>query len=171
VFSRTGGADDVGQRSQASLREQYPSEEDWAFKAAHQAAMYNSLSPKVNMAEVQLSSERGNLVPKKRFIEQELLTTQQGSYIQLIPQLQSPQELIEILGTPGSAIADATGLHLLPLHLRAKPLVLLANQLLTMPSSNIGLPTMAYSDAFSALAEAANEIPVIKSLNCCKLSG
>jgi hypothetical protein len=153
----------VGQRSQASFREQYPGEEDWAAKVAQQRAIDSSLRPKVNRAEIQLSSERGNVVPKKQLIENrrnEELTTLQGSYLQQIPLVQSPQELMEILGTPGSAIADATGLHLLPVHLRAQPLDLLARQLMTMPNRNAGLSTIAYSGAFSALAEAANEIPV-----------
>jgi hypothetical protein len=152
--SRAGGADDVGQRSQASFREQYPSEEDWAAKVAQQREINDSRRPRVNIPTALRSSELDNLTQRKQIY----FTTMQGRYLKDIPQAKSPQDLMGILGTVGSARANGTGLHELPAHLRAEPLGLLARQTYNA-MTNGNRPESDYRLIYRELAAAAKEIP------------
>jgi hypothetical protein len=155
--SRTGGAggaDDVSQRSQASLREQYPSEVDWAAKVAQQREINDSRRPRVNIPTALRSSERDNLTQRKQIY----FTKMQGSYLKDIPRARSPEDLMRILGAPGYGRVDANGLHRLPAHLRAEPLGLLARQTYNA-MTNGNRPESDYRLIYRELASAAKEIP------------
>jgi hypothetical protein len=145
----------VGHGSQASLWEQYPTEEAWADKVAQQREAAISIRPRVNIVDALRSSELGNLAPRKQING---LTIIQGRYLQQIPRASSPEDLMRMLGSPRSARADATGLHRLPAHLRAEPLGLLARQTYNA-MTNGNRPEREYLHIYRELAAAAREIP------------